>query len=252
MEKEKKEKANIWILKDSSRLYVKTWDKGRIAIDSLEIVCVTKNDETGGSTVLIKKESSEEFCYDFEASLTEFEALLPANRFVRINGRELLNLAMVDKIISPDFYVGKHCFTVGKKYYEEVLSHFVIDGLNDQAIQFDKLVVPDSIFVWEHQQYVKVEFSHIKLIHADGNYTNIMLDNRRNPICTVCSLAKWEARLVSLPFMKVHRSYIINILQVTGVASRRLYIDNHVIPIPETKQREIKQFFHIMKRENKK
>ena len=253
MKRNEFEIAHIWALPGISKLFVETWDKGRIAVRTDEIVCITQKTDSQGCTVLVKKEASEmEINYDFEASIADFEKFLPPNLFVHIQGNKLLNLAKVDRIINHDLYVGKHSFTMGKKHYDEVLSHFVIDGLNDQAIQFDKLAVPDSIFVWEKKQYVKIEYRHIQWIRAEGNYTYISQDNQERLICTVCSLAKWKARLPSPPFQIVHRSYLVNLNLVTGIGNNKLYLMNHEIPIPKGKVKETKEFFSIMKRENKK
>lgn len=253
MKKNELENAHIWALSGTSRLLVKTWDKGQLAVKAEEIVCVVQHENTGGCTVLVKKEASEmEISYDFEASIADFEKFLPPNIFSHIQSNKLLNLAMVDRIMNHSLYVGKHQFTMSKKHYDEVLSHFVIDGLNDQAIQIDKLAVPDSIFVWEKKQYVKIEYRHIQWIRAEGNYTYISQDNQERIICTVCSLAKWKVRLPSPPFQIVHRSYLVNLNLVTGFGNNKLYLMNHEIPIPKGKVKETKEFFTFMKRENKK
>lgn len=247
------ENAHIWALYGTSRLFVKTWDKGQLAVKAEEIVCVVQHENTGGCTVLVKKEASEmEISYDFEASIADFEKFLPPNIFVHIQSNKLLNLAMVDRIMNNCLYVGDHSFTISKKHYDEVLSHFVIDGLNDQTILYDKLAVPDSIFVWDKKKYVKVEYRHIKWIRVEGNYTNIAQDNQERIICITCTLAKWKARLPSPPFRSVHRSYIVNLNLVTGFVNNKIYIMNHEIPITKDKVKEIKKLFTTIRHENKK
>lgn len=90
-------------------------------------------------------------------------------------------------------------------------------------IKNDYVIVRDGI------KDVKVLFDEIIYIKSDGNYIDIFLQNKKMTIRK--SLDYFLNDLNNPDFVKVHRSYIVNIKKVTSKKSNFIYIDEIEIPI---------------------
>ena len=64
-----------------------------------------------------------------------------------------------------------------------------------------------------------------------SEYVRIFVEGEAKPIVTLASLQKMEERLPSY-FMRVHRSYIVNLRKITEISRLRIIFDkNTYIPV---------------------
>lgn len=82
----------------------------------------------------------------------------------------------------------------------------------------------DSIFVKTDYKVIKIAISDIRYIEAMSEYLKIHLDSQPKPIITLLSMKKMEERLPDY-FMRIHRSYIINLKQIQEVNKNRVIMD---------------------------
>ena len=76
-----------------------------------------------------------------------------------------------------------------------------------------------------------VRYSDIIFIESVGEYVRLHLTNA-SPITTLFRLKNMETALPSDRFMRVHRSYIVNLEHIAAYARGRVYLDNEeYIPI---------------------
>ena len=68
----------------------------------------------------------------------------------------------------------------------------------------------DSIFVKTDYRVVKIAISDIRYIEGMSEYLKIHLESQPKPIVTLLSMKKMDEFLLS-HFMRIHRSYIINV-----------------------------------------
>lgn len=89
-------------------------------------------------------------------------------------------------------------------------------------------VVKDSIFVKHGEMHQKVALDQIYFLEADGSYTKI-----HTPAGVFTTSLNMKAVFSLLPdfFLKVHRSYVVNLQRVTGFDRTSLYIQDQVIPV---------------------
>ena len=71
---------------------------------------------------------------------------------------------------------------------------------------------------------VKVSISDIRYIEAMSEYLKVYLENEPKPIITLLSMKKMEERLPDY-FMRIHRSYIINLTKILEVNKNRVIMD---------------------------
>lgn len=102
----------------------------------------------------------------------------------------------------------------------------------------------DSLFVKVENRMVKITLSNVFYIEGMSEYLKIHLvgtDEHGMPLkpaIALYSLKRLEERLPSF-FMRIHRSFIINLRYVKEVSKNRVTMENDVIlPIGEPLQRE--------------
>jgi DNA-binding LytR/AlgR family response regulator len=82
----------------------------------------------------------------------------------------------------------------------------------------------DSIFVKTDYKVVKVAISDIRYIEGMSEYLKIHLESQPKPIVTLLSMKKMEEYLPGY-FMRIHRSYIINLKKIQEVNKNRVIMD---------------------------
>jgi DNA-binding LytR/AlgR family response regulator len=84
-------------------------------------------------------------------------------------------------------------------------------------------------FIRENNSFVKIEIAHILFLKSLENYTQIITPKRTYMTLMPLSLA--EESLPKAPFLRVHRSFLVNMSKVTVVNKTELFIEAHEIPI---------------------
>ena len=82
----------------------------------------------------------------------------------------------------------------------------------------------DTIFLKTDNRIVNVNISDIRYIEAMSEYLKVWLDSQTKPIVTLLSMKKIEERLPK-HFMRIHRSYIINLTKIQEVNKNRVVMD---------------------------
>lgn len=89
----------------------------------------------------------------------------------------------------------------------------------------------DRIFVRQKERMIRVMISDILYIEADRNYSRIYTRNREYLLAI--TLKTIEEKLPAVSFLRVHRTYIVNIAHVEEVTDRAVIIEKTVIPLGE-------------------
>lgn len=101
----------------------------------------------------------------------------------------------------------------------------------------DIRVLKDRIFVRHHGQMVKLLIKNILYIEADRNYCNIITNNGKFLI--VSTLKTIDRKLKNDQFLRVHRSFVINLSKIDVLADSHLEINRKVIPISRTHKEQL-------------
>ena len=170
--------------------------------------------------------------------------------FVDINMPDLSGIDFV-KTIKRENY--KIIFTTA--YSEYAIEGFKVDALDYllkpigyadflKAVQkakewFDlKHQAPDKndknfLFVKSGYSTVKVNLKNITYIEGMREYVRIHFTSEK-PVMTLLSMKALEDQLPTSDFMRVHRSYIVNLNQVTTIERNRIVFDGKTyIPVGE-------------------
>lgn len=79
----------------------------------------------------------------------------------------------------------------------------------------------DTIFVKSEYKVVRIDIPRIRYVEAMSEYLRIYLDDEERPVVALLSLKKLEERLPA-QFMRVHRSYIVNLQKIQEVSRGRI------------------------------
>jgi len=82
----------------------------------------------------------------------------------------------------------------------------------------------DTIFIKTDYRVLKIAISEIRYIEGMSEYLKIYLESQPKPIITLLSMKKMEEYLPPY-FMRIHRSYIINLKKIQEVNKNRVIMD---------------------------
>jgi DNA-binding LytR/AlgR family response regulator len=94
-----------------------------------------------------------------------------------------------------------------------------------------------ELYVNVDRRLVKISFSNINIIEAKGDYIKIKT-NEKNYIVH-STLKKIEDKLPKETFLKVHRSYIINLSKIIDIEDNSVLIKQDVIPVSRSNRSEL-------------
>lgn len=92
------------------------------------------------------------------------------------------------------------------------------------------ILVNDGFFVKQHQEYYKVCYADILWIQADNNYSDMHLRNGK-VVCITFSLTRILEILPCDRFVRVHRSFVVNLFEVDRIVGNMLYIGKHAVDV---------------------
>jgi DNA-binding LytR/AlgR family response regulator len=95
-------------------------------------------------------------------------------------------------------------------------------------------ILNDRIFVRYKEKMVKIMIADILYIEADRNYSRIFTAGKEYLLSI--TLKTIEEKFPGHLFMRVHRSYFINLLQVEAVAEDHVIIAQKAIPLSESQK----------------
>ena len=83
----------------------------------------------------------------------------------------------------------------------------------------------DALFLKTEYKVVRINIGDIRYVEGMSEYLRIYLDNQPKPLIVLLSMKKLEERLPSHTFMRIHRSYIINLRKIQEVNKNRVIMD---------------------------
>lgn len=98
------------------------------------------------------------------------------------------------------------------------------------------------LFIKSEYKILRINLSDIKYVEGMREYLRIHIENQQ-PVMTLMSMKKMEAFLPEESFMRVHRSFIVNLNKITTIERNRIIFDKNVyIPISEQYKSKFQNF----------
>lgn len=89
------------------------------------------------------------------------------------------------------------------------------------------------IFVKTEYRIQRIEFENILYIEGLKDYVKIYLQNQIKPVVSLMSMKSINERLPQKMFMRVHRSYIVNLTKIQTIERSRIIFGEVYIPISD-------------------
>jgi two-component system, LytTR family, response regulator LytT len=108
-------------------------------------------------------------------------------------------------------------------------------GLNVQSNK-------EFLFIKSEYKIIRINFTDIRYIQGMSEYVQIHLTNSK-PIMSLLSLKSLEAELPEKMFMRVHKSYIVNLQKINVIERNEIvYDDGITIPVSQQYKAKFQEF----------
>jgi DNA-binding LytR/AlgR family response regulator len=198
-------------------------------------------------TPFLKFEASFDNAFDAIGFLSENEVDI---MFVDINLPDLSGMDFVKSLSNPPRVI----FTTA--YRDYAVEGFRVDALDyllkpisytdflkaaNKANESVKKKEDEFLMIKSEHRILRVNFSDIKYIEGMREYVRIHLENAK-PVMTLLSLKSIEQKLPSSCFLRVHRSYIVNLQKIVTIERSRIVFDKEYIPVGDQYKEAFQKF----------
>jgi len=171
--------------------------------------------------------------------------------FISFNLPEFDPFVFLDSIKSDSKIVfisnqTEHAF----KSFEYNTLDYIEHPLNEEKIQkiemkFQKLFnnsdekIKPYLYIKSNLKKRKVYTKDIKWVEALGDYVKVITSNSN--IIVLSSLRSFEKKLPIDKFLRIHKSYIINLDRVDNLSNKTVEIESNLIPVSRNKKAELEK-----------
>ena len=103
--------------------------------------------------------------------------------------------------------------------------------------KFESTTPENNFYVNIDRRLIKIDLPSIYLVEAKGDYILIKTEDKNYTVHS--TLKKIEEKLPPSLFLKIHRSYIINIKKIIDFEDNSVLIKKEVIPVSRSKRPEL-------------
>ena len=130
----------------------------------------------------------------------------------------------VDYLLKPFSFDEFNCAAAKVKKQYELISSTSAEPASQAS--------DDNLFVKAEHRLVKISIDNIRYIESMSEYVKIHFCDNTRPLTVLTSMKKLTDLLPATQFMRIHRSYIVNLNQVTEVNKSRVVLSDDVsLPI---------------------
>ncbi|AUC15474.1 DNA-binding response regulator [Tenacibaculum sp. SZ-18] len=114
-----------------------------------------------------------------------------------------------------------------------------VTSLNGEAKEEES-----QLYINIDRRLIKIEIPSIYLVEAKGDYILIKTDTKNYTVHS--TLKKIEEKLPKDLFLKVHRSYIINLKRIIDIEDNSVLIANDVVPVSRSNRSELMKRLNLL------
>ncbi len=105
----------------------------------------------------------------------------------------------------------------------------------------------DTFFVNVEYSLVKIQMKDISHVESMKDYVKIFLTTAKKPVITKSTLKAIEEKLPTQQFMRVHKSFIVNLDKIESIRSQNIFIGEHHVPVSDGHLETLMQIINQMK-----
>ena len=100
------------------------------------------------------------------------------------------------------------------------------------------------VYVKSEYKLVKINFDDILYIEGVKDYVKIYFRDGRKPVMSLMNMKKLEDYLPKSQFMRVHRSFIVNMAAVDMIDRGRIVTGDTFIPVSESYKEQVQEYIN--------
>lgn len=112
-------------------------------------------------------------------------------------------------------------------------------------IEATDYLLNESIFIKEKDKFIKIAIEDIIRIEADRSYSKIV--TAKKTYMFTGSLSAIHDQLDGAPFLRVHRSHMVNVNKITGINGNTLELGNEKVPVSQSYREAVFKHFRLLK-----
>ncbi|WP_452598979.1 LytR/AlgR family response regulator transcription factor [Pontimicrobium sp. MEBiC01747] len=125
----------------------------------------------------------------------------------------------IDYLVKPISY--PEFFTAANKAKQQLLQ------------DTSQVAIDDYIFVKSDYKLIKIDLKDLIYVEGLKDYLKFYTVNSEKPILTLKSMKSLEEELPKSQFMRVHRSFMVNLKKITTIERNRIVFGDKYIPVSE-------------------
>lgn len=98
------------------------------------------------------------------------------------------------------------------------------------------------LFLKSDYKIRRINFNDILYIEGLKDYVKVFIQNSPNPVLSLSSLKVLETRLPPEKFMRVHRSFIVNLEKIVTIERSRIVFGKEYIPVGDQYKEKFQEF----------
>ena len=100
----------------------------------------------------------------------------------------------------------------------------------------------EFLFLKSDYKIRRINFNDIRYIEGLKDYVKVYLQNEPKPVMSLSSLKALETKLPESKFMRVHRSYIVNLDKIEIIERGRVVFDKTYIQVSDQYKDKFQEF----------
>jgi DNA-binding LytR/AlgR family response regulator len=102
----------------------------------------------------------------------------------------------------------------------------------------------EFLFLKSDYKIRRINFNEILYVEGLKDYVKVFLKNDPKPILSISSMKAIEAKLPEADFMRVHRSFIVNLNRIETIERFRIVFGNVYIPVSDQYKDKFQEFLN--------
>ncbi|WP_115461084.1 LytR/AlgR family response regulator transcription factor [Winogradskyella aurantiaca] len=143
---------------------------------------------------------------------------------------------IVDYLVKP----------ISLERFQKAINKAEASSVNASSNSSDKVETTsgNDLYVNIDRRLIKINIPSIYLVEAQGDYIRVKTENKNYTVHS--TLKKIKEKLPDSIFLKVHRSYIININKIVDIEDNSVLIKKDIIPVSRSNRPELMRRLNML------
>ncbi|MUP47218.1 hypothetical protein E0K83_15870 [Gramella sp. BOM4] len=113
-----------------------------------------------------------------------------------------------------------------------------------EEIEEEHFILKDRVFIKDRERMLRISLDDIQYIEADRNYCRLHTKSKKYLLVT--TLKEVDESLGSSRFLRIHRSYLVNLAHIDEIGKNYVIINSKCIPLSKSMRTELLEHLQIL------